>query len=120
MWDWMTYRVVHMRGQGEDKVITTIFMERDARFRRQARAAISCYDEAGLGSGPNSLRLIMENKPILGCYNPGVKDYRVNLHHILQLGSEFPRLVTLVGYGTIAAIRPKLLAWLQEVAAWAR
>jgi hypothetical protein len=84
------------------------------------RAAIYCYDEAGLGSGLNSLRLIMENKLILGCDNPGVKDYRVNLHHILQLGSEFPRLVTLVGYGTIAAIRPKLLAWLQEVAAWAR
>jgi hypothetical protein len=118
--DWTAYRAAHIGGQDEDEVITTFFMERDTLFRRQARAAIYCYDEAGFGSGLNSLRLIMEHKPILGFYHPGVKDHGVNLHNILQLGVEFPRLVTLMRYRTVTEIRPKLLAWLQEIAAWAR
>jgi len=118
--DWLAYRAAHIGGQDEDEVITTFVMERDALFRRQAQAAIYCYDEAGFGSGLNSLRLLMEDKPILGVYNPEVKDHGVNLHNILQLGVEFPRLVTLVHYSTGVEIRPKLLAWLEEVAAWAR
>ena len=115
--DWLAYRAAHIGGQDEDEVVTTFVMERDALFRRQAQVAIYCYDEAGFGSGLNSLRLLMANKPLLGFYNPGVQDHGVNLHNILQLGVAFPRLVTLVRYSTVAEIRPKLLAWLQEVAA---
>jgi hypothetical protein len=118
--DWPVYRAAHLGGQDEDEVLTTFFMERDTLFRRQARAAIYCYNEAGFGSGLNSLRLIMEHKPILGCYYPEVKAHRVNLHNILQLGVECPRLVRLVRYRTVAEIGPTLLAWLQGHAAWAR
>jgi hypothetical protein len=61
------------------------------------------------------MRLIMDNKPILGFYNPRIKDHGVNLHNVLQLAIEFPTLVTLVRYRTLTEIRPALLGWLQRL-----
>ena len=118
--DWMAYRAAHRMGRDEDEVITTFVMQKDALFRHQAQAVIYCYDEASFGSGLSTMRFIMEHKPILGFYNPSVKDQGVNLHNVLQLAIEFPRLVTLVRYWTLAEIQPKLLAWFQGLIGCAR
>jgi hypothetical protein len=115
--DWPDYRAVHAEGRNQDEVITTFVMERDMWFRREAQAAIYCYDEAGFGSGVNSMRFIQAGKPILGFYDPVVEGRRVNLHNVLQLQAEFPALVTLVRYRTVQEIGPRLIPWLQALGA---
>jgi hypothetical protein len=118
--DWADYLAAHAVGRHEDEVIMAFVMERDARFRREAQAAIYCYDEAGFGSGVNTMRFILEGKPILGFYHRESRHMGVNLHNVLQLQVEFPTLVTLVRYGSLAEIRPTLLAWLQDLTAGGR
>jgi hypothetical protein len=115
--DWSDFLAAHAVGRDEDEVTTAFVMERDARFRGEARAAIYCYDEAGFGSGLNTMRFILEGKPILGFYNPEPTPGGVNLHNVLQLRAEFRTLVTLVRYRALTEIRPALLAWLQGLAA---
>jgi hypothetical protein len=118
--DWGDFLAAHAGGQDEDEVITAFVMERDERCRREAQAAIYCYDEAGFGSGVNTMRFILEGKPILGFYNPEPKPGGINWHNVLQLRAEFPTLVTLVRYRALTEIRPALVAWLQGLAAGKR
>jgi hypothetical protein len=115
--DWPDYLAAHGAGREEDEVITTFFMARDALHRREAQAAIYCYDEAGLGSGLNTMRFILEGKPLLGFYNPAVKALGVNVHNVLQLRLEYPDLVTLAPYRALAEVRPVLVGWLQGLQA---
>jgi hypothetical protein len=115
--DWADYLAAHAVGRHEDEVIMAFVMERDARFRREAQAAIYCYDEAGFGSGVNTMRFILEGKPILGFYHRESRHMGVNLHNVLQLQMEFPTRVTLFRYGSLAEIRTTLLAWLRDLCA---
>ena len=91
-------------------------LERDARFRQEAQVAIYCYDEAGFGSGLNTMRFLQAEKPILGFYHAEIKQQGVNINNILQLAIDFPTLVTLVGYQSLDDIASTLLAWLQQKA----
>ena len=70
--DWGEYLTTHGAGRDADDALTAFVIERDACFRREAQAVIYCYDEAGFGSGINSMRFILEKKPILGFYDPEV------------------------------------------------
>jgi hypothetical protein len=115
--DWPHYFVAHGSGRDEDEVITEFFMARDALFRREAQTAIYCYDEAGFGSGLNTMRFLLEGKSILGFYNPAVKARNVNVHNVLQLKLGYPDLVTLVPYRAFEEIRPTLVGWLQDLQA---
>lgn len=110
--DWEGYHTAQPAGRDADEVITAFVMERDALFRREARVAIYCYDEAGFGSGVNSMRFILEGKRILGFYDPEVQHRDINLHNVLQLRFEFPTLVTVVPYRSLDEVRGQLLAWL--------
>ena len=76
--------------------------------------AIYCYDEAGFGSGLNTMRFLQAEKPILGCYHAEIKQQGVNLHNILQVAIDFPTRVTLVCYQSPDDIGSILLAWLQQ------
>jgi hypothetical protein len=115
--DWAAYQAAHGAGCKADEVLTAFMLERDARFRQEAQVAIYCYDEAGFGSGLNTMRFLQAEKPILGFYHAEIKQQGVNLNNILQLAIEFPGLVTLVCYQSRDAIGSTLLTWLQQTAA---
>ncbi|HEX8650594.1 MAG TPA: hypothetical protein VF708_07115 [Pyrinomonadaceae bacterium] len=114
--EWNSYLAAHSEGKSKDEVISAFVLDRDKLFCNEAQAAIYCYDEAGFGSGINTMRFIQAKKPIIGFYNPEVKTKGVNIHNILQLTVEFPDLVTLVRYHTFMDIQPKLISWLGEIA----
>lgn len=113
--DWEGYLARRGAGRDVEVVLAEFVLERDALFRREARAAIYCYDEAGFGSGVNSMRFIRDGKPILGFYNPDSKKSGANLTNVVQLGLERPDLVTLVKYRSIDEVPPRVDAWLREV-----
>lgn len=113
--DWKPYLFARGGGREEDEVLAEFIAERDALFRREAQVAIYCYDEAGFGSGINSIRFAQEGKRILGFYNPEVKKLGPNLTNILQLRVEFPDLVTLVKYQYLEEIPERVVAWLREI-----
>jgi hypothetical protein len=112
--DWEVYQAAHGAGGEADAVLTAFMLERDARFRQEAQVAIYCYDEAGFGSGLNTMRFLQAEKPILGFYHAEIKQQGVNLHNILQLAIDFPTRVTLVCYQSLDDIGSTLLAWLQQ------
>jgi hypothetical protein len=113
--DWPGYLAAHGAGRDEDEIITAFILARDALFRCEAQAAIYCYDEAGFGSGLNTMRFILEGKPLLGFYNPAVKATGLNVHNVLQLKLDYPDLVTLVPYHALAEVRPALVGWLHDL-----
>lgn len=96
--------------------LTEFVSERDALFRAEARAAIYCFDEAGLGSGINVMRFLQEQKPVLGFYAADPAQRRVNLTNVLQLGMEFPDRVRLAPYETPEAVTARLQEWLPALA----
>ncbi|HXF67943.1 MAG TPA: hypothetical protein VNK67_14750 [Burkholderiales bacterium] len=99
----------------EPEALARFVAERDARFREQARVAIYCFDEAGLGSGINAMRFLHAGKPLLGFYCAEEARRRVNLANVLQLAIEFPRLVKLAAYRAPEEITARLAAWLAEL-----
>lgn len=111
--DWAGYRATQIGDWDEDAVLAKFVKERDDRFRREAQAAIYCYDEAGLGSGINTMRLLEAGKPILGFYHFDAQHHGMNVTNVLQLGLEFPALVTLARYRSLEDIQRVLLAWLR-------
>ncbi|MFQ5691477.1 MAG: hypothetical protein ACE5IM_00335 [Nitrospinota bacterium] len=100
-------------GRDEEEVLAEFVTERDALFRHEAKAAIYCYDEAGFGSGVNSMRFLRDGKPILGFYGPESRRSGMNLTNVIQLGVEHPDRVTLVEYRSIDEVPPKVIAWLR-------
>lgn len=112
--DWRLYLEQHRDGWDEQEALAEFVLDRDARFRNEARAAIYCYDEAGLGSGVNTMRFIRDKKPILGFYHSDSAQAGTNLTNIVQLQYEAPDLVTLVTYDSLEAIPERITAWLQS------
>jgi hypothetical protein len=104
------------KGEGRDKewIATEFMLELDARFQRQARVAIFCFDEAGFGSGVNVMRFIQSGKPILGLYNPAMRKRDVNMSNVLQLQIEFPFLFTLRQYDTVDILCNHIQTWLHH------
>lgn len=108
--DWPGYRAG--AGVPEPQALARFVVERDARFRGEARVAICCFDEAGIGSGINAMRLIHAGKPVLGFYAAEDSRRRVNLTNVLQLEVEFPGLVRLAAYRAPEEITAQLSEWL--------
>lgn len=108
--EWPAYRAG--AGLPEAEALARFVAERDARFRGEARVAIYCFDEAGIGSGVNAMRFLHAGKPLLGFYARDEARRRVNLTNVLQLGVEFPDRVRLAAYRTPEEITARLAEWL--------
>lgn len=115
--EWPAWRATHGKDLDEDRAVTAFMLERDRLFRDQARAAVYCYDEAGFGSGVNSMRFLMSGKPVLGFHDAARRSGNLNLSNVLQLEIEFPGLFTLASYRRMDDIPAILAGWLAQVAA---
>lgn len=115
--DWPAYLASRGSAVDEERAVTEFMLERDRLFRAEARAAVYCYDEAGFGSGVNSLRFLHEGKPVLGFYGETQRSGTLNLSNVVQLAVEFPDLFTLVRYREAEDIAPALIDWLRAQAA---
>lgn len=113
--DWPAWWAAREDRLDEVLAVTEFMLERDHRFRDQARVAIYCYDEAGFGSGVNSMRFLQAGKPILAFLNrDGADGGPLNYSNVLQLGLDFPELFTLAPYRDTDEIVPRLLDWLAQ------
>ena len=110
--DWPRWHAAQTMDSDEQNLITAFFLERDARFREEAQAAIFCLDEAGFGSGVNVMRFIQAGKPILGFYRRTPQSRAVNVGNFLQLQMEYPGLVTLCAYLSVNDIPGEVRGWL--------
>jgi hypothetical protein len=110
--EWPDYRERRSGSGSEDLLLTTFVLEKDQAFRNEARAAIICYTEAGLGTGINSMRLLADGKPLLGFFLRDPTRGPVNLQNILQLELLYPSLVTLVPYDDLTEVAQSLRRWL--------
>jgi hypothetical protein len=81
--DWGPYCAAQIADCNGDTVLAKFVAERDARHRREAQVAIYCYDEAGLGSGINTMRLLHMGKPILAFYHFEAEDCGLNITNVL-------------------------------------
>lgn len=113
--DWPDWLAAHPGAP--ETALATFVLERDTHFREEARVACYCFDEAGFGSGINVMRFIRADKPLLGFYRTEAAKLGMNLANVLQLGLEFPGLVTLVCYGALDEVPPRLAAFLRGVRA---
>jgi hypothetical protein len=113
--DWPDYRKRRSGSISEDVLLTTFVLEKDQAFRDEARAAIICYTEAGLGTGINSIQLLAEGKSLIGFFLRDPMQGPVNLQNVLQLELLYPSLVTLVPYGDLSEVAPRLTGWLTEL-----
>ena len=108
--DWPAYRA--RSGLPEPETLARFVAERDGQFREEARVAICCFDEAGIGSGINAMRFIHEGKPMFGFYAAEEARRRVNLTNVLQLEVEFPAQVRLAAYCVPEDVTAQLTEWL--------
>jgi|GEM_PF-1211621 len=113
--DWPAYMADQQAGITEIEAVTAFMLERDDQFRAAARVAIFCYDEAGFGSGINTMRFLGNDKPVLGFYNPEWKSATLNLSNILQLRIDYPGLVTLLEYHHPDEITGATTDWLKQL-----
>jgi len=111
--DWPGYYALHKDTQDEVTAATEFMLERDERFRAEARVAIYCYDEAGFGSGVNTMRFLQAGKQVLGFYSAERLGGTLNLSNVLQLGLEYPRQFTLQSYRRPEEIPAAVLEWLK-------
>jgi hypothetical protein len=115
--DWPDWRAAQAPSRDEAELITAFFLQRDARFRGEADAAIYCFDEAGFGSGVNVMRFIGAGKPILGFYRRAQADRRGNVGNFLQLQMDYPKLVSVRAYQTSGDILADVRRWLAALPA---
>ncbi len=113
--DWPAYLEAHRGVCSEAKAVAAFVLLRDGAFRDAAQAAVMCYDEAGFGSGLNSMRFIMDGKPILGFFHRDAVAHGVNLASVLQLEQEYPDTVRLLPYVTLDDITAQLMPWLRAL-----
>jgi len=113
--DWPAYLAGQQAGITEVEAATAFMLVRDHQFRDAARVGIFCYDEAGFGSGVNTMRLLNDDKPVLGFYNPKRKSGTLNLSNILQLKIDYPQLVTLLEYRHPDEIASGTTNWLKKL-----
>lgn len=109
---WPVYWANKKQGRDKEEVVTEYMWQLDKKFQSEARACIVGYDEAGLGTGINSMRFLHAGKPLLGFYNPAARRFGININNVLQLKLEFPKLVTLVRYETLDDIKQGVRSWL--------
>jgi hypothetical protein len=112
--DWPDYRARHGESMSDDSLLAGFMLEKDQAFRDDARAAIICYNEAGLGTGINSMRLLADGKPLIGFFLRDPIRGPVNVQNILQLELLYPSLVTLVSYDDLNEVAQSLIRWLTE------
>lgn len=110
--EWPEYFAARRDTRDEVTAATEFMLARDERFRAEAQVAIYCYDEAGFGSGVNTLRFLSAGKPVLGFYSAERLSGTLNLSNVLQLGLEFPRRFTLQRYRQPEEIPGVVLEWL--------
>ena len=115
--DWSQWCGGQIAGHDHNEAITAFFLERDSRFRQEARVGIFCLDEAGFGSGINVMRFIQAGKPILGFYRYALEDRGVNIGNFLQLQMEYPSLVNLYAYQSLYDISSEVRRWLAALPA---
>ncbi|MEJ2554041.1 MAG: hypothetical protein P8164_06020 [Gammaproteobacteria bacterium] len=115
--DWPEWRVRQAGDCDDNERITAFFLERDRRFREEARAGIFCLDEAGFGSGVNVMRFIHAGKPVLGIYRSGVEARAVNVGNFLQLRMEYPDLMSLSAYQAADDMLGEVRRWLSVLPA---
>jgi hypothetical protein len=113
--DWPDYRERRSGSMSEEALLTAFVLEKDQAFRDEARAAIICYNEAGLGTGINSIRLLADGKRLIGFFLRDSTRGPVNLQNILQLEFLYPSLVTLVPYDDLNGVTPSLTQWLSNL-----
>jgi hypothetical protein len=113
--EWPDYRERRSGSMSEDLLLTTFVLEKDQAFRDEARAAIICYNEAGLGTGINSMRLLADEKPLIGFFLRDPIRGPVNVQNILQLELLYPSLVTLVPYDDLNEVTQSLTQWLSNL-----
>ena len=118
--EWPDYRARSSGLQSEEELLTAFVWEKDTGFRAEAQAAIFCYNEVGLGTGINSMRLLADGKPLLGFFLRDPVQGPVNVQNILQLKLMYPSLVTLVRYDHLNEVAESLRQWLMEMATVAR
>lgn len=111
--DWPAYRA--RSGLPEPQTLARFVAERDDKFRREARVALYCFDEAGIGSGINVMRFVHEGKPVLGFYAAEAAKRRINLTNVLQLEVQFPAQVQLAAYCGPADVTARLAGWLSAL-----
>lgn len=111
--DWPAYRAA--AGVPEQHALARFVLERDAGFRDEARVAIYCFDEAGIGSGINAMRFIHAGKPVFGFYAAEETRRRINVTNVLQLALEFPDRMRFAVYRRSEDITGQLAAWLKEL-----
>ena len=111
--DWPQQKA--LGGVPEIAVLTRFVRERDDHFRNEARAAIYCFDEAGIGSGINVMRFLNSGKPVLGFYAADPAQRRINLTNVFQLQLEFPGEVHLAPYETANDVTRVLEGWLRAL-----
>lgn len=114
--DWPDYFAARKHRQDEVTAATEFMLERDERFRAEARVAIYCYDEAGFGSGVNTMRFLTADKPVLGFYSAERLGGTLNPSNVLQLAMEYPRRFTLRSYQQPEEIPAAVLEWLKGCA----
>ena len=114
--DWPGYFAARKNVQDEVTAATEFMLERDDHFRAEAKVAIYCYDEAGFGSGVNTMRFLATGKSVLGFYGAEHPGGTLNLSNILQLGLEYPRQFTLLRYRRPEDIPDAVLEWLKAYA----
>jgi hypothetical protein len=113
--DWPDYLANKDPHKTEAEAIVDFVLIRDYQFQREAEVAIYCYDEAGFGSGINTMRFINAGKPLLGFFNSRIKERGINISNILQLEAVYPHLVTLVEYESNADIADRVVDWVKKI-----
>jgi len=113
--DWPDFLANKDPHKSEDEAIVDFMLIRDYQFQREAEAAIYCYDEAGFGSGINTMRFINAEKPVLGFYNSRIKGQGVNISNILQLEVVYPHLVKLIDYQSPADFADHVIRWVKNI-----
>ncbi len=112
--EWPAWRASRGAEVDDAKVVTEFMLERDHRFRDEARVAIYCYDEAGFGSGVNTMRFLGAGKPVLGFYNRDNIAGSLNISNVLQLELDYPGLFTLLPYRRPDEIPAQVRGWLER------
>ncbi|MDX9740515.1 MAG: hypothetical protein RBT81_04970 [Gammaproteobacteria bacterium] len=116
--DWPKWRQEHATEADETRLVTRFMLERDNRFRDEAQVAIYCYDEAGFGSGVNTMRFLAAGKRVLGFHHEGSPGSGpLNLSNVMQLEIDYPDLVTLNSYRDARDIPAMVIAWLLGIQA---
>jgi len=112
--DWPAFRDANLARADEWQLATEFMLARDLGFQAEAQCAIVCFDEAGMGTGVNSMRFLAQNKPILGFYHRELETRQRNISNFLQLQITHPQLVTLRAYEDVEQIEQPLIQWLQD------